>query len=221
VLLGAGVDPRTEEIRAVDLTGRQADALGLPPEPQLLGCGTQACAYLGEAGDEVVKITRDTRDARMSFVVMANPQPWAIPIRGVWRLPDGLYAIVADLADPLHRADPELAAAFDGMWDDVAKQNLDYPAWPNWREIAEMNLDDDAAEQGPTDEIEARKRALALADEAIAGFGKLGMGWLDFHGGNWGVHGGRPVVIDLGLSAPLDEPPVDSLAEARAWLPRL
>jgi len=220
MLLGAGIDPHTDEPRAVELTDQQAESLGLPSEPQLLGCGTQACAYLGIAEDEVIKITRDSRDARMSFIVMANPQPWAIPIRNVWRLPSGVFAIVADRADPLHSADPQLATAFDQMWAEIAKQNLDYSGWPNYREIAELNLDDDLSEQGETDEIMAKTRALVLADEAITGFGQLGMGWLDFHGGNWGLHGGRPVVIDLGLSAPLDEPPVKVLAETRG-IPRI
>jgi hypothetical protein len=222
VQLGAGVNPDTDEIVAfADLNDHQAVALGLPPEPALLGCGQMACAYLSESG-HVVKITRDVRDARMSYVVMSNPQPWAIPIRGVWRLPEGFYAITADLADPIDKADPSLADAFNWVWRQVAEANLPYERWYGFRDITEANLDDDAADAGGESPLIAeRRRALALANDAHEGFAKLGMGWLDFHGGNWGIYGGKPVVIDLGLSNPLEEPPVRALAEVRQWLPRL
>src|SRR5262249_40294525 len=65
------------------------------------------------------------------------------------------------------------------------------------------------------------RRGIALIDEAVRGFQSLGMSWLDFHGGNWGVlPNGRIVVIDLGLSKPLERPPVERVAE-RGVVPML
>lgn len=222
MILETGVDPDAGTPRGrTQLTERQALALGLPEDPELLGCGMMACAYLSEDGQEAIKFTRDVQDARMSFIVLANPQPWAIRIRGVWRLSDGNYAIAADLADPIRTADPDLADAFDWLWRQAVDQRLTDAGWPNFRDVAQANIEDDVAEHGESEELAARLRALALADEAIAGFGNLGMGWLDFHGGNWGISRGRPVVIDLGLSIPIEAPPAQILSEAREWLPAL
>jgi len=215
MLVGAGVDPDTKDIWAVEITDRQAMQLGLPSDPEILGCGTMACAYASEEPGRVVKITKDVRDARMSYIVSENPQPWAVPIYGVWSVGKGLYAIVAQRVIPLREGDPMLAAALDEMWDKARIENLNYGGWSGFREVRLGDIDDEIAEKGSGGDAALRAKAVEITDEAVRGFGTLGMGWLDFHGGNWGIDAsGRPVVLDLGLSQPMEQPPVRALERA-------
>lgn len=199
----------TGQLDTFELTDRQAEELGLPQDPEVLGCGTMACAY-ASGDDNVAKITSDVLDARMSYIVMENPQPWAIPVHGVWRLPDERYAILAARAAPL-TDDPGLATAIDQLYENVLKLKITDEQWETFRDTTEANIEDDVAAEGATPELEALGMALSLIDEAVKGFARLGMGWLDFHSGNWGIYDDRPVVIDLGLSRPLHAPPVRAL----------
>lgn len=212
--LVAGVDYETKRPNLVDLTPSQMDALGLEEDPRVIGCGTQACAYDG-GSDRVVKITADPRDAVASWMVAERPQPWAIPVEAVHQLAEGLFAIVVPFAG---RIPADMAAALDKVYQNAAREQLVPSRWPAFRDSWVANAEDDIRDGCPEDKALGRAilAALPFVDEAMLGFRDLGLDWVDFHPGNWGMYGGRPVVIDLGMSKPLDRPPVGVLAERAA-----
>lgn len=219
MLVGAGTDPATQKMLEFHLTDAQADALGLSERADPLGCGLMACAYR-VTDDAVVKITRDPRDAAMSYVVMNNPQPWAIPIGGVWSLHDGHFAIAAPYVRTIQSAAPDIARELHAMYDETVRRDMPYSGWKKYREAKTRSFDEDLERGVDPGWVEDKAHALALASEAVEGFAGLGMEWLDYHGGNWGIYDGRPVVLDLGLSQPFVSPPVRALERARR-LPRL
>lgn len=190
----------------VELNPEQAEVLGIGHDVELLGCGQMACAY-GVSADRVVKLTKDTRDAMASYILSNLPQAgrgWAIPIKAVYRLekPKNYFAIVAERAEPIPR---DLAEAIDWIYELAGQHKRTVlHDWPEFIEIACEEISDHPQREELT-------ATLAIIDRAVQGFHRLGLEWVDFHSGNFGIYDGDVVVIDLGLSFPADMPPAETL----------
>lgn len=197
--------------RTIKLTDSQMDKLGFTDEePVVLGCGTQACAYLPHPNsDVVIKITKDERDALVAYMVMNLPSVphWAIPVHAVYRLPHHTFVIVTSLADPLPE---DLAAAIEEIYQDTME---DESLLDNWPETYESEKAYFKREKAKGEDVKADERAWDAVNEAITAFKHFGLDWADFHNGNWMLYDGRPVVVDFGMSQNLDEPPVEELNE--------
>lgn len=198
--------------KSIELTDEQAEELGLTTKSKLLGCGSQACAYLNDDG-EVVKFTKDVRDAYASYLVMGLPKrsrEWAIPIDDVYRISGDYYAIVAARARPLTG---RLASAIDDIYDVARKMDTKEEE----EDVFYETLFQDYRMKHDGIDLDA----LDYVQEAVDGFRNMGLDWADWHSGNWGIYDGRPVVIDLGMSAPLKTLPIKQLNESareRRWL---
>jgi hypothetical protein len=197
--------------RYVELTEAQADVLALSTASKLLGCGKMACAYAANDG-RVVKLTKDTRDALASYIVSNMPtagEGWAIPIRAVYRLEgQKYYVIIADLADPLPSP---IADAIDWVYDEVGNREQELLKVRPWRSfVSETRAK--AEDVSDYDLRESRLAALGAIERAVEGFHRIGLEWLDFHSGNFGVYRDKLVVIDLGLSYPSETVPAETLA---------
>lgn len=189
---------------AIKLSNDQADELGINDRSKLLGCGTNACAYVNDDGD-VVKLTKDVRDAFASYLIMGMPKSqrkWAIPIYDVYRLPDGYYAIVAAKARPIS---DKLANAIDDIYTVAQKMDTQ----EDEADVFYDTLFQDYRQQHSGFALDA----LNYVQEAVDGFRNMGLDWADYHSGNWGMYDRRPVVIDLGMSQPLTKLPIPQLTE--------
>lgn len=199
--------------RSIKLTDSQMDKLGFTDEePETLGCGTQACAYLPSPNsDVIVKITGDERDALAAYMVMQLPggtPHWAIPVHAVYRLPNNKFVIVTTRAEPLPR---DLANAIDEIYNYADDDVLD--DWEEEYAEAKAHL---KREKAKGHETRTSEKALDAVNEAVMAFRHLGLDWADFHSGNWMMYDGRPVVVDFGMSRNLEDPPVDELNEVLA-----
>lgn len=201
--------------RSIKLTDSQMEKLGFSSDekPEVLGCGTQACAYLPNPhSDAVVKISKDHRDALAAYMIMNLPggtPQWAIPIHAVYRLPDHTFVLVTTKADPLPE---DLADAIDEIYE-YAYDDEVLDDWPEEYAEAKAHLKRESAKG---ENCKVKLVALEAVNEAVMAFRKLGLDWADFHSGNWMIYNGRPVVVDFGMSVNLDEPPVDELNERMA-----
>lgn len=184
--------------KPVSITERQASALGfkIDEKPAKIGCGRDACAYLNSHSDAVVKLTKDASDALACWSIkQQGAVPWAAPIYAVHRLKNA-FAICMGKAEKLP---PEWAKPIDAFynladiedyeseeWDDVFKDWLTEIEWL------------EAEHGGATTSDHNMRRALMLIDGAVRALRALGFDWWDYHSDNWGMIGGRPVLIDLG-----------------------
>lgn len=199
--------------RTIRLTDEQLEKLGFDPEekPVKLGCGTQACAYLPHPNsDSVVKVTKDSRDALAAYILSKLPggvPKWAVPVRAVYRLPNSTFVIITAKADPLPE---ELGEAIDEIFNYAAEDEEVLDFWPEEYEEEKARL---KREHAKGEDTKIANIALDAVNEAVTGFRNLGLDWADFHSGNWMMYNGRPVVVDFGMSANIDEPPVDELRE--------
>lgn len=188
------------EDRRVRLSEDQLSRLGLPSdsEPTQIGCGNNGCAYASsDEPDRVVKLTTDILDARAAYMLASLPQrSWAVPVYEVWQVRDDVFALVVARATPLNR---KLSEAID--W--VFEESKDWPVTEGWHGFYEFLY--------PQKLTRSRQRALDLIDEAVVGLQALGIDWWDFHADNWATYNGHPVVVDFGLSEPLEDLPVPRL----------
>lgn len=209
----------------VDLTQAQMDKLGLAPRAELLGCGTQACAYVGRDPETVVKLTNDIQDAMTSYILMSVPEAgsgWAIPIYDVFQVNDDAYVIVSARAEKLPK---RWAEAIDLLFNfaDATDVGLDPEEWDQFYELlheqlikarsgqaVEFKLDGAELDVAASD-VTTVRHALEVMNDATLGFRNVGYSWVDSHAGNWGIYHGKPVVIDLGMSFNTERPPVEQL----------
>lgn len=177
--------------RTVSLTPNQIQKLGLDGEPKVLGCGESACAY--EAKGCVVKLTTADEDACLAEFIRTLPSPPSFLLRphAVWRLRDA-YAIASPKAE---RLDPERAEVLDDIWD----LDLDNREWDGVKRRLDLEVIENVQRSGHTTRNRAAREMLELVDASINWFRTLGMDWADYKSENWGLHEGRPVILDLGL----------------------
>jgi hypothetical protein len=202
----------------VEISDEHFDDLGLDADvsgkPILLGCGTQACAYSSSGGKDVVKFTRDWHDALTSWLVMneRSRKGWAIPIKGVYRLrrlpgTDNFdpYVIIAAFAKPISK---EFGDDLNEVYDQAVSAGLGFCDWGDFRGDVTARLKDvEEAGDNTPEKLGRLRETLDIIDNAARGFQRVGMCWVDFHAGNWGMYRGKPVVIDLGMSRAEDEEP--------------
>lgn len=199
---------RTKEFYRVGVTATQLAVLGFVDDekPLKLGCGMDACAYA--AGDSVVKITKDTRDAITAAIIRSlDPAPlWAIPVRAVYRLSGEIFVLVLARAEvPLP---PEWSEPIDSVFLDTSNEQkwgsgglrphewrsrLGYEGWIRNLDLADLR-------HGKSETRAKLRRAVKTIDEMMRALAELGLDGADFHAGNWGMYQGRPVLLDFGMS---------------------
>lgn len=216
VKLYAGRNKRGNH-RVVSISDDQMETLGFLPgvKPTRVGSGTKASAYLPyPSADRIIKLTVDTRDALAAYLLLNLPEipDWAIPVYGVWDLGNDVFAISAAKGE-------QLSLEWEQVIDDIFylsdKVNLDYGEWAAFYQ--ELNKEFEQIEaKGTRDEItrvEKLREALNLVNRAVTGFEHYLLDWIDFHAGNFMMWKEHPVVVDFGMSNPIEDPGevVDSL----------
>lgn len=213
--LHAGVNAVTDKPRVVSVTESQMRQLGfLDGKPQKVGCGSLACAYqASEKSDALVKITKDERDATAAYRFMRLPggvPNWVVPIYAVYRLPENTFAICVARAEKLPK---EWADPIDEIYFYTDDEDIEPDEWESVYKDIKKEIEYQEIERGATDEDKNIRRALELINNAVLAFRSLDLDWGDFHAYNWMMYAGKPVLIDLGLTAPLGNTKLPSLKE--------
>jgi hypothetical protein len=180
---------------------------------QTLGTGTQGTAFL--AGDKVLKITKDAKEAHAASVLVGQHYKNIVNFYGVWSLGDtGLYAVLQEKLLPLPSDE---AKAFDN-----ALVQTGVPVWikragGDWDKVKQLTKDHVSSvvkEKFKTFDSPEAKEFVKKANESwnsltrkygikdmFDTLNKAGIHFADYHAGNMMKReDGTLVLIDLGLS---------------------
>jgi hypothetical protein len=188
---------------------------------QKLGVGTQGVAY--GAGDKVLKITGDVREAKTAAILMKQPLPNVIQFYDAWQFPSTeFYGIMMEKLQPLTKDDsdklngaiintkfPVFLYKANGDWNkgmqDMARSLMQTYAQQAFKQFNTTDIKDQKVQEFIKPKIDqaikdfdTMTKQYKLRD-LFKSLKQLGIEYYDFHAGNYGKRAdGSLVLFDLG-----------------------